>query len=188
MGRLIYSLSMSLDGFAETVDRSLDWVLVDEELHGWFNDEARKVGTFLHGRRMYELMAGYWPTADADPEASPTIVDFSRIWKATPKVVFSSSLDHVDWNSRLVRDDAVAEVRRLKAQSDLDMDVGGPTGAGSLLRAGLVDEIRVYVQPVVLGSGNPFFPRLEDRIRLRLTETRTFGSGVQLLRYETAPA
>ncbi|HEX2755353.1 MAG TPA: dihydrofolate reductase family protein [Candidatus Limnocylindrales bacterium] len=188
MGRLIYSMSVSLDGFVETPSRSLDWVQVDDELHAFFNEDARVLSGFLYGRRMYELMADYWPTAEADPSATPTMVDFARIWKATPKIVFSSTLDRVDWNSRLVRDDAVAEVARLKAQPGFDMDVGGPTLAGALMRAGLIDEVRLFLQPVVLGTGLPFFPPLEDRIGLKLLETRTFGSGVVLVRYETISA
>lgn len=186
MGRLIYSMSVSLDGFVETVDRSLDWITVDEELHQCFNDEARAMGTFLYGRRMYELMTGYWPTGDEDPAATPAMREFAVIWRDTPKVVFSRTLERVDWNSRLVRHDAVAEVARLKAEPGFDMDVGGPTIAASLMSAGLIDEYRVFVQPVVLGAGTPFFPSPADRAELRLLETRTFGSGVVLLRYEAA--
>ena len=100
--------------------------------------------------------------------------------------MFSRTLDRVEWNSRLVRDDAVAEVARLKAEPGFDMDVGGPTIASALMRAGLIDEYRLFVQPVILGAGRPFFPALEDRIGLRLLETRTFGSGVVYLRYEVA--
>jgi len=184
MGRIIYSMSVSLDGYVETPGRSLDWVLVDEELHSFFNDEAREVSTFLHGRRMYELMADYWPTAETNPSATPAMVDFARIWSDTPKIVFSRTLEKVEWNSRLVRDDAVAEVARLKAQPGFDADVGGRTIAATLLRHGLIDEVRLFVNPVILGAGAPFFPPLDDRIGLNLLETRTFGSGVVYLRYE----
>jgi dihydrofolate reductase len=182
-GRLTYSMSVSLDGYAAGADGSLDWVFVDEELHAAFNEEGRTVATSLYGRRMYELMAGYWPTADEDPDATPTMVEFAGIWKATPRVVFSSTLDAVDHGARLVRDDAVAEVSRLKAQG-LDMDVGGPTLAGSLLRAGLVDEVRAYVNPIILGGGLPFLPPLDAPVPLRLIGTRTFAAGVVLQRYE----
>ena len=184
MGRLIYSMSVSLDGFVETPSRSLDWVLVDEELHSFFNDEAREMSAFLYGRRLYELMVSYWPTAETDPSATPAMLEFARIWQDKPKIVFSSMLEHVDWNSRLVRDNAAAEVARMKAQPGFDMDVGGPTIASTLMRAGLIDEYRLFVHPVILGAGRPFFPALEDRIRLRLLETRTFGSGAVYLRYE----
>jgi dihydrofolate reductase len=189
MGRLIYSMSVSLDGFVETPSRSLDWVQVDDELHTVFNDEAREMSAFLYGRRMYELMAGYWPTGETDPAATPAMVEFARIWKDTPKIVFSRTLTDVHWNSRLVRDDAAEEVGRLKAQPGFDMDVGGPTIAATLMRHGLIDEVRLFVQPVILGAGTPFFPPLDARLRLTLLETRTFGSGVVCLRYEVmAPA
>ncbi|MET1232382.1 MAG: dihydrofolate reductase family protein [Candidatus Limnocylindrales bacterium] len=185
MGRLIYSLATSLDGFVETPSRSLDWVMADEELHASFNDQAREVSASLYGRRMYELMKDYWPTAERDPAATPATLEFARIWKDIPRIVFSRTLERVDEKSRLIRDGAVEEVARLKAQPGFVMDVGGPTLAASLMRAGLIDEFRVAVHPVILGAGTPFFPALDDRIRLRLLETRTFGSGVVSLRYET---
>jgi dihydrofolate reductase len=132
-GRLVYSMSVSLDGYAADAAGSLDWVIVDEELHAHFNEEARAAAVFLYGRRMYEEMAAYWPTAESDPSATPMMLDFARIWRETPKVVFSRSLASVEHNPRLVRNGAAAEVVRLKAEG-LDMDVGGPTLAGSLLR------------------------------------------------------
>jgi dihydrofolate reductase len=159
-------------------------VLVDEELHAFFNDEARAMSAFLYGRRLYDVMTAYWPTAETDPAATPAMLEFARIWKDTPKIVFSRTLERVEWNSRLVRDDAAAEVARLKAQPGFDMDVGGPTIASTLMRSGLIDEYRLFVQPVILGAGTPFFPSLDDRIGLTLVETRTFGSGVVYLRYE----
>jgi dihydrofolate reductase len=184
MGKLVYSMSVSLDGFVETPSHSLDWVQVDEELHTVFNDEAREMSAFLYGRRLYELMTEYWPTAETDLAATPAMVEFARIWKEAPKIVFSKTLERVDWNSRLVRDDAVAEVARLKAQPGFDMSVGGPTTAAPLMRAGLIDEYRRYVQPVILGAGTPFFQGLDDRIEVKLLETRTLGSGVVYVRYE----
>ena len=135
---------------------------------------------------MYELMTGYWPTAERDPDATPATLEFAKIWQAIPMVVFSRTLESVAHGARLVRDDAVAEVARLKADADFDMDVGGPTLAGSLIAAGLVDEYRLYVHPVVLGAGTRFFPPLEQRADLELIETRTYGSGVVLLSYRTA--
>lgn len=191
MGRLIYSLSVSLDGYIESATGSIDWTSPDDELHAFFNDQTRGMGTLLHGRRTYELMASYWPTADQDPSAPPTHVDFARIWKGTPKVVFSTTLDSVAWNSRLVREDVAEEVARLKREPDNDMMVGGAGLASTLIRLDLVDEYRLYVVPVVLGGGKPYFPRLDRPLDLRLAETRTFGSRVVYLRYEraaTAPA
>jgi len=186
VGRLVYSMSVSLDGFVETPSRSLDWALVDEELHAFFNEQAHEVRTSLYGRRMYELMMAYWPTAEADPAATPAMVEFARIWRTIPRVVFSTTLASVDPDSRLVRGDPVEEVARLKAQPGFDMDVGGPTIAGTLIRAGLVDEYRLFVHPVVLGAGTPYFPPTDRHIRLALRETRTFDSGVVHLRYEAA--
>ena len=178
-------MSVSLDGFVATPDGSLDWVMVDEELHTAFNEEARAMSAFLYGRRMYELMTAYWPTAEADPTATPVEIDFARLWAPMPKVVFSHTLTEVGWNSRLVREDAVQEVARLKAQPGYDMDVGGPDLASTFVRAGLIDEYRLYVNPVILGAGIPFFPAGVERIPLSLLETRTFGSGVVYLRYTT---
>ena len=184
MSKLIYSMSVSLDGFVATLDRSIQFVHVDEELHEVFNEEARSVGTMLNGRRMYELMVAYWPTADQDPAATPAERDFARIWREKPKVVFSHTLDKVDWNTRVVRGHVVEEVRRLKEQPNNDMDVGGPTLAAPLIAADLIDEYRLYVNPVVLGEGLSYFPRGGRRLDLRLLETRHFDGGVVFLRYE----
>jgi dihydrofolate reductase len=183
-GRLVYALSVSIDGYAAAADGSLDWVTIDEEIHAAFNEESRSIGASLYGTRMYELMAAYWPTAESDPDATPTMVEFARIWRETPKVVFSRSLAEVEHNSRLVREDAVSEVARLKAQG-LAMDVAGPTLAGSLLEAGLIDEVTLFVNPVVLGAGLPFFPA-DVPASLRLIETGTFAAGVVRLRYEVS--
>jgi hypothetical protein len=103
VGRLIYSMSVSHDGFVETPGRSVDWVQVDEELHSFFNDEAREMSAFLYGRRLYELMVDYWPTAENDPSTTPAMLEFARVWKDKPKVVFSRTLERVDWNSRADR-------------------------------------------------------------------------------------
>jgi dihydrofolate reductase len=188
MGKLIYALSVSLDGFAESSDHSLDWVQVDEELHTFFNDQSRAISASLYGGRMYELMSSYWPTVEADPTATPVEVDFARIWKRIPRIVFSTTLDEVDPGSRLVRGDPVEEVTRLKAQPGYDMDVAGPTLASALIRAGLVDEYRLFVHPIILGAGTPFFTALDARVPLRLLDTHIFGSGVVYLRYEAVPS
>jgi dihydrofolate reductase len=183
VGKLIYSLNVSLDGFVETPDHSLAWANVDDELHTWFNDQARGLAASLYGRRMYELMSSYWPTGATDPDASEPMREFARIWAATPRIVFSSTLDSVDFNSRLVRGDIGEELARLRKEFDGDMDVGGATLAASFIRRGLVDEYRLLVHPVVLGAGTPFLPELESPIPLRLTETRRFSAGVVYLGY-----
>lgn len=184
MGKLIYLLNVSLDGFVETPDHSLDWAAVDDELHAWFNDQERATEASLYGRRMYEVMASYWPTAESDPGATEVMRDFARIWNAKPKIVFSNTLDSVGWNSRLVRGDVAAELAKLKAEFDGDLEVSGPTLASAFIERGLVDHYRLLVHPVVLGAGTPFFPSLARPIGLRLRATRPFASGVMLLDYE----
>jgi dihydrofolate reductase len=178
-------MSVSLDGYVETQDHKIDWVLVDEELHTFFNDQARETGAFLFGRRMYELMANYWPTADTNPQAHAVEVDFAHIWKNMPKVVFSKTLEKVEWNSRLVKENAGDQITKLKEQPGKDLSIGGPNLASSIMQLGLIDEYQLFVNPVLLGEGTPFFPTLQKPINLQLMETRTFGSGVVYLRYET---
>lgn len=187
MGKLIYMLNVSADGFVETPDRSLAWTIIDDELHSWFNDRTRELDASLYGRRMYELMAGYWPGGEEDPAATQTEREFSRIWMRMPKIVFSSTLESVDHNSRLVRGDPTDELARLREEFHGDLDVGGATLASAFVRHGLVDEYRLLVHPVAIGGGTPFFPpQLDEPLPLRLTETHTFGSGVQLLTYVPA--
>ena len=185
MGKLIYLFNVSLDGFVETVDRGLDWTVVDDELHSWFNEQSRAIDASLYGRRLYEVMAAYWPTAESDPTATETVREFARIWNATPKVVFSTTLDSVGPGCRLVAGDVGDRLAELRAEFPGDLEVGGPTLASAFIERGLVDEYRVVVHPVVLGAGTPYLPALRDRIGLRLLETRTFGSGAVYLGYET---
>jgi dihydrofolate reductase len=183
VGKLVYSLNVSLDGFVETPDQGLEWATVDEELHTWFNDQARALDASLYGRRMYELMADYWPTSEDDPSATAAMREFSRIWKPMPKIVFSTSLERVDHNARLVNGDVGTVLEDLRREFDGDLDVGGPNLAGQFVRRSLVDEYRLVIHPVVLGAGTPFWPELEEPLRLLLTETRTFASGVELRSY-----
>jgi dihydrofolate reductase len=184
MRKIIYSLMVSLDGFAARANGDLDWVIVDDELHSFVNEQQREIGTSLYGRGLYEVMR-YWETADQNPESTPIELQFAVIWQATPKIVFSATLDQVsDSNTRLVRDDAVAEIRRLKQQPGKTMDVGGPTLAAALMQQNLIDEFGLFVQPVVLGSGIRFWPPLATPLTLQLVETRPFQSGVVYLRYQ----
>lgn len=183
MGRLIYSLNVSLDGYVETPDHGLEWATIDEELHTWFNDQTRAVGATLYGRRMYELMAGYWPTAADDPDAADVEREFARLWNPLPKIVFSTTLKHVEHNARLARGDIHTVLEEVRREFDGDIDVGGPNLAGQFVRRGLVDEFRLVIHPVVLGAGTPFWPELEAPIPLRLIDTLTFGSGAELRSY-----
>ena len=128
-------------------------------------------------------MAGFWPTADADPSSTEPEVEFARIWRDMPKIVYSRTLERADWNATIVRDVVAEEVMALKAQPGGDLVVGGADLAASFMRVDLIDEYRLYVHPVAIGRGKPLFPA-DARIHLRLVETRTFGNGVVLLRYQ----
>src|SRR6266508_2515233 len=142
MGRLVYSMMVSLDGFVETPSRSLDWVIVDEELHRFINGLARNHEMFVNGRRLYEVMRA-WETLGEQPDLADYMVEFAEIWDSKPKVVFSSTLESVGPNARLIRDgDVGAELDRLKQESDGDLDIGGPMLAATAIRMGLVDEFR----------------------------------------------
>lgn len=186
MGKLIYTMNASLDGYVETVDHSLDWTVLSDELHQWFNDQFRTIEASLYGRRLYEVMAAYWPTGESDPDGTEVTREFARIWNAVPRIVFSTTLDHVEWNSRLVSGDVGEIYGRIREEFSGDLEVAGPTLAAQFIERGLVDEYQVVVHPVVLGGGTPFFPSLDARIQLRLLEERQFASGVTLLRYATA--
>ena len=179
-------MNVSLDGFIETRDRSLDWTMVDDELHSWFNEQTRALGASLYGRRLYELMAAHWPAAEQDPAVTGVERDFARIWNAMPKIVFSRTLERVDHNSRLVQGDVGTVLEAVRREFDGDLAVAGPDLAGQFVREGLVDEYRLVVHPVVLGAGKPFWPEVERPLPLRLVETRTFASGVELRSYVPA--
>jgi dihydrofolate reductase len=187
MRKVIYSPMVSLDGFVEGPNQELDWVIVDEELHTFINDHQNAIDTYLFGRRMYEVMR-YWDTAEQDTSNPEYILEFARIWKNTHRLVFSKTLEQVQGNATLNKGNIVEEVARLKTEPGKDMSVGGATITSSLMRPNLIDEYWLYVQPVVLGSGTPMFPALDNKINLRLIETRTFNSGVVLLRYQSVAA
>jgi dihydrofolate reductase len=137
----------------------------------------------LYGRRLYELMAAYWPSGETDPAATDAMREFARIWNPMPKIVFSTSLTHVEHNSRLVKGDVGTVLESLRGEFDGDLDVGGPNLARQFVRRGLVDEYRLVIHPVVLGAGTPYWPDLEAPMRLRLVDTRTFASGVEFRSY-----
>lgn len=183
MGKIVYSMSISLDGYIETKDKKLDWCIIDEEFHTAANEETRQTDVLLYGRRLYQLMASYWPTADQDPSAAPVIAEFARIWREKPKVIFSRTLDKVDWNSRLVKDNIAQEAVALKAQYEGDLAVGGAELAAAFAKLDLIDEYRLTIHPVILGGGTPFFANHEKPKNLQLIETRPYKSGVVYLSY-----
>ncbi|MDQ3095065.1 MAG: dihydrofolate reductase family protein [Actinomycetota bacterium] len=182
MAKLIYSMGVSLDGFIAGPGGEIDWSAPDEELHRFHNQQTRELGAHLCGRRLYEEMA-YWETADQKPSAPAHELEFARLWKDTPKIVFSRTLEEVEGNARLVRDGVAEEVAKLKEQPGKDLAVGGAGLASTFMKLGLIDEYRLFVSPVVLGGGTPYFPALDERINLELVETQTFGSRVVYVRY-----
>ena len=182
MRKVIYAMGVSLDGFIAGPDGEIDWSVPDEELHRFHNQRVRETGASLLGRRLYETML-YWETADENPSATDYELEFARLWKDTPRIVFSNTLEKVEGNARLATDGVAEEVAKLKAEPGEDLAVGGAGLASTCIKLGLVDEYRLFVNPVVLGGGTPYFPALDEKINLELIETQTFGSRVVYLRY-----
>lgn len=180
--KLIYSMGVSLDGFIAGRDGEIDWSAPDEELHRFHNQQTREVGAHFCGRRLYEVML-YWETVEENPSAPEHELEFARIWKDMPKIVFSKTLEKIEGNARLVRDGVAEEVVKLKEQPGKDLAVGGAGLASTFIKLGLIDEYRLFVSPLILGGGTPYFPALEERIDLELVETRTFSSRVVYVRY-----
>lgn len=179
-GRLIYLMNVSLDGFVATPDGGLDWTGVDDELHAWFNGHARGIQASLYGRRLWDVMSAYWPTGEDDPDGTETTREFARIWNATPKVVFSSTLSEPPPGARIVHGEVRDVYAELRGEYHGDLEVGGPTLAGQFVRAGLVDEYRLVIHPVALGAGLPYWPVVDTPLRLRPVEQRRFASGVEM--------
>jgi dihydrofolate reductase len=183
MGKLIYSALTSLDGYVADKDGRFDWAEPDEEVHTFVNDLTRPVGTFLFGRRMYEVLAA-WETID-DP--TPHIRDFAEIWRAADKVVYSRTLAAPSSaRTRIERGFDPEAVRQMKAAAGHDLAVGGPNLAAHAFKAGLVDECHLFLTPIVVGGGNQALPD-DVRMRLELLDERRFGNGVVFLRYRTRP-
>jgi dihydrofolate reductase len=183
MRNVIYLMNVSLDGFVEGPDGKFGWSRPDEEVHRFYNQIARDMGAFLFGRRTYETMAG-WQSIDENMSAPDYVLDFARIWKEKPKIVFSSTREAVGANCRLARGETAAEIAILKGQPGGDLGVSGPGLASSLARLGLIDEYRLVVYPVIVGGGKSYFPSLDIVLRLRLLESRTFNCGAVYLRYQ----
>ena len=181
MGKVVLMLSISIDGYFEGPNREIDWHMVDDELHSYINDSMCDVGAFLEGRVTYELMADYWPTADQDPTNPQPVIEFASIWRDTPKYLFSRTAQHADWNTTIVREVDPAHIEQLKATHG-DLWIGSKELAGELFRHDLIDELRIYVHPVVIGAGNPSFaPGIT--LHLELVDTRRFTNGVVLMHY-----
>jgi dihydrofolate reductase len=181
MAKLIYSAITSLDGYVADEDGNFDWAEPDEEVHRFVNDLERPVGTYLYGRRMYEVMV-YWETVADQP---PVIQSFAEIWQAADKIVYSRTLETVSSaRTRLQRDFDPEAVRQLKASAGRDISVGGPELAAQAIKAGLVDEYHLFLTPIVVGGGKRSLPD-NVRLKLQLLDERRFGNGVVHLHYRT---
>lgn len=176
-------MSVSVDGYFEGPHRELDWHRVDDELHTHFNEVLGAMSGFIDGRVTYELMADFWPTADADPGSPQPVAEFARIWRDMPKIVYSRTLERADWNATVAHEVVVEEVLQLKGEPGGDLALGGADLAATFLEHDLVDELRLYVHPVVLGRGHRVFPVSDAVVDLELVESRAFGNGVVLLHY-----
>jgi dihydrofolate reductase len=182
---VVYAYNISLDGYVEGPDGSFDWTEPDEEIHRYFNDLTRGMGTEINGRRMWEIMAPFWTTADKDMSLPEYIRDYALAWQQSDKVVVSTTLKQVE-GARLIKDNVVEEVGKLKEGEGKPIGVGGATLAQTLLEAGLIDEFICMVHPVVVGSGKPMFMGIGARLDLELVETRVFNAGTVLLHYRKA--
>ena len=185
MPQVIYSMSVSLDGFVAGPAGEIDWTGPDDELHRFHNDRVREQRAQLLGRRLYETMLFWEDDAERDEPLTETELEFAGIWQPMPKIVFSRSLTEVRGsNTRLAQGTPAEELERLKAEpGEGDIGIGGAGLAAELIAAGLVDDFHLFVAPIVLGAGIPYFPPLDRRVPLELVERREFSGGVQHLRY-----
>jgi dihydrofolate reductase len=182
--KLIYSMSVSVDGFINDREGEFEWTAPSEELFGFHLEQVRELGGYLLGRRLYETML-VWET-DPSLRADELRAEFADVWCAIPKVVFSRTLDAVQGNARLAEASVTDEVAAALDATDKDVSIGGAGLAAEAIELGLVDELRMFRHPVVVGGGTPFLPPLTENVPLDLIETRTFGSPVIFERYGRA--
>lgn len=185
MRQVTYSMGMSLDGYIIGPDGRFDWSAPDDEIFQFVTEELQQVGVHLLGRRLYESML-YWETADQDSSLDDAMLRWAALWKALPKVVFSTTLSTVQGSNTRLADGSLAdEIERLRAESaDGNIAVGGAALAAEAAEWGLIDEYRPKVYPVLVGGGVPFFPQHQRKVELELVDTRTFRSQVVYLRYQ----
>jgi dihydrofolate reductase len=182
MARLIYTAIASLDGYVADEDGNFDWSEPDEAVHRFINDLERPAGTYLYGRRLYEVMA-VWETMHAQPDLPPYVLDYAAIWRAAEKIVYSRTLQVAPTaRTRIERVFDTEAIQRMKTTAATDLTIGGSELAAQALRAGLVDECRLFLTPVLVGGGKPALPG-GIRVRLDLLDERRFGNGVIYLRY-----
>lgn len=182
MARLIYSAIMSLDGYVADASGDFQWAAPDDQVHAFVNDLERPVGTYLYGRRMFETMR-FWETAHTLPDLSPVAADYTRVWQAATKIVYSTTLDDPGTARTTVRPAFDPDqIRRLKEQAAQDISIGGPTLAAHAIRAGLVDQYQLFLTPILVGGGTRALPEGALK-RLELHQVRRFDGGVVYLSY-----
>jgi dihydrofolate reductase len=183
MTKLIYASNMSLDGYKSDEAGSFDWSEPSDQLHAFFNDLIRPIGTHLYGRAMYEVMS-YWETALSEAGHSPTEHDFARIWQSAEKIVYSTTLTAVSTsNTRIERIFDIEAVRQLKANAETDISIGGAQLGAEAFRAGLIDECHLIIHPVIIGGGKAALPE-NVRSKLKLLNEQRFEGGVVHLHYQ----
>ncbi|QGH35558.1 dihydrofolate reductase [Gracilibacillus salitolerans] len=180
MRKVIYSQMVSVDGYMEDQNGSIDWSKPDEEVFQHIIDQEKTFDTHLYGRKTYENMAGHWPYVVDDPESSSQDKEWARMWVDMKKIVFSKTLDKAEWNSKIVKDNLREEIEKEKALPGKNLSLGGATIAQTLMELDVIDEYWLYVHPVTLGGGKPMFHK---QLTLQLIEARSFASGIVLLRY-----
>jgi dihydrofolate reductase len=182
MAKLIYAAISSLDGYVADSEGNFDWSMPSEEVHRFVNNLEGRIGTYLYGRRMYEVMR-YWETASTGNGEPSAGQEFAKMWQATDKIIYSRSLENVSTaRTKLERELDPAVIRRMKADASRDIAVSGPTIAGQAMKLGLVDECHLFLSPIVVGGGTPALPD-NVRIQLELLDERRFGNGVVHLHY-----
>lgn len=182
MAKLIYAAITSLDGYIEDQQGNFDWAMPDDEVHAFVNDLERPIGTYLYGRRMYQVMTG-WETVETLPDQSHLMLDFAQLWQAADKIVYSRTLETVSSaRTRIERAFSPDAIERLKASAERDLTIGGPNLTAQALRAGLVDEIHLIISPIVVGGGKSALPN-DIVLKLELLDERRFGNGVVHLHY-----
>ncbi|MFZ0118326.1 MAG: dihydrofolate reductase family protein [Pseudonocardiaceae bacterium] len=185
MAKLIYSVITSLDGYTADAEGNFDWAVPDEEVHTFVNDLERPIGTYLYGRRMYEVMVG-WETAHTGADQPALMQDFAAIWQAADKIVYSTTLETISSaRTRIEHDFDPEAIRQMKVSATRDISVGGPDLAAQAIKAGLVDECHLFVVPIVVGAGTQSLPN-DVRLKLELLDERRFGNGMVHLHYRTS--
>jgi dihydrofolate reductase len=181
VARLVYTAITSLDGYVADADGNFDWAQPSEEVHAFVNDQERSIGTYLYGRRLYQVMVA-WETMDL--AGQPAVMqDYAAIWRSADKIVYSRTLDRASSaRTRIERDFDPEAIRRMKAEAASDINVGGATLAASAIKAGLVDEYHLFLHPIVVGGGTQALPD-HVRVKLELLDERRFGGGVVHLHY-----